>query len=150
MLGVSASRRPACSRLGFLPPSSISVPVHPHLRDLPLLRLAEDRAPRVYLFTRAAASESATELRGEPWSRDVNLTRRKADLGLVERDVLPVHPYGVDATVGLAEGRLEEYGIIGEDRSHGIEVAALPALAERVDQYAKGFAHGRKYSPIRV
>src|SRR5882672_4746759 len=95
----------------FFAASRITVPVHPHFRDLAILSLAEDRPPRVYLFPRAPASECATELRGEPRPRDVDLSRRELDLGLVERDVLPVRPDRSDAAVGLAERRLEKHGV---------------------------------------
>src|SRR5882672_139774 len=117
----------------FFAASRISVPVHSHFRDLAILSLAEDRPPRVYLFPCAAASECATELRGEPRARDVNLTRRELDLGLVEGDVLPVRADRGDAAVGLAERRLEKHRVVTEYRRDRLDVAALPALAERID-----------------
>src|SRR6267143_2990989 len=119
------------------------MPVHPHLADLAVFRLTKDRASRVHLLSRAAAPKHAAELRSEPRSRDVDLSRREVDLGLVEGDVLPVDADRGDAAVGLAERRLEEHGVVTEHRRDGLDVAALPALAEGIDQRAKDFAHGR-------
>src|SRR5882762_8719336 len=66
------------------------MPVHPHLRNLPVLSLTKDRPSRIDLFPRAPAPERAAELRRKPRPRRVNLARRKIGFGLIQRDVLPI------------------------------------------------------------
>src|SRR6266550_3861431 len=85
-LGLSASPL----RLRFLLPSRIAVPVHPHLRNLPVLRLAEDRASRINLFTRTPAAERAPKFRRKPRPCRVDLPRREVRFSLMQWDVLPV------------------------------------------------------------
>jgi len=69
----------------------------------------------------------------------------------MERDILPVVANRCDAAIGRAEGRFDEYRVVGEDRRDRIDIAPLPSLAERVDQRAIVRGHGRKYTlPLRV
>src|SRR5437867_12233843 len=137
-LGLSASPL----RLRFLLPSCISVPVHPHLGNLPILGLTKNRPARVHLFPCPTASECAAKLRRKPWSRRVNLARRKIRFGLIQRDILPVRPDGGHPTIRVAEWRLQKDGVVRENRADGLDVPPLPALAECVDQDSKGLIHG--------
>src|SRR5881396_2441684 len=53
----------------------VPMPIHPHFRDLAVLRLAEHRAARVDPLAGAAAAVGAAEFRGEPGARRVDLAR---------------------------------------------------------------------------
>src|ERR1700704_3540388 len=112
------------------------MPVHPHLADLAVFRLAEDRPACIYLFPRASTPKRAAKLRGKPRPRHIHLARGEVGLGLVQRNVLPVRPNRREPVIGLAEGRLEKHRVVAEDRADHLDVALLPPLAERVDQRA--------------
>src|SRR5260370_22990786 len=83
---------PACAFVPFL--LRLPMPVHTHLGDLAVLGLAEDGAARVYPLARAAPPVGAAEFSREPSSRDVQLPRLEAHVGLARPDVLPLcaHP----------------------------------------------------------
>src|SRR5688572_22234508 len=136
---------------GFFPPAGISVPVHSHLTDLPILRLTENRPSRINLFAGPPPPERAPKLRREPRPRRVDLARRERSLGLMQRDILPVRSDRRLPAVRLAERRLDEHRIVGEDRDDRLDVAALPALPETVDQRPVALFHARKYTrPMRL
>src|SRR5438045_564118 len=137
-------------RFRFFSAPCIPVPIHAHLRYPAILCFAKDGSSSVHLFPRPPASERAAEVRSEPWSRHVNLPRIKLRFGLVQRDVLPVLPDRRHATVGSAEGCLEEDRVFREHRTDGVDVAPLPALAECVDQRSIIAIHARKYTPGRT
>src|SRR3990172_1470003 len=129
-------------QLDAFPPLRVSMPVHPHFRDLAVLGLAEHRAARVHPFPRAAPPVRAAELRREPRSRHIDLARLERHLGLVDREVLPVSADGVAADAFLAERGLEEDG---PGRKHGhdlVHVPALPAAAKRLEQLTIALVHG--------
>src|SRR4051812_10754095 len=122
------------------------MPVHPHLADLAVLGLTKNCPPRIDLFPRPAAAERAPELRPEPRSRDVDLARRKVRLGLMERNIFPVLANRRDATIGLAERRLEKHRVVGEHGGDRVDVAPLPPFSKGIDQPAIVAVHGRKYT----
>src|ERR1041385_7463790 len=125
------------------------MPVHPHFRDLAVLRLAEHRPPRIYPLPGSAAAIEAAELGREPGAGDVDLAGLEADLGLVYGNVLPVSPDRVDPDGFFAEGSLEENGVGREHRHQFVHVPALPPPAKRVYHLAVGLVHGAQYTPIR-
>src|SRR5712691_4559776 len=118
------------------------MPIHPHLTNLPVLRLTEDRPARIHLFARATAPERAAKLGCKPRPCRVDLTGRKCGLGLKQRDILPIRADGGHPSIWTAEGRLEKDGVLREDRADDLDVPPLPTLAEGVDQDSKGFLHG--------
>src|SRR6266576_269092 len=123
------------------------MPVHPHLADLTVLGLAEDRPAGVHPLAAAAPAVGAPELGREPRARDVQLAGLERHVGLVLRDVLPVGADGVDARAPGAERGLEKHGIGGEDGGDLIHGAALPPAAKRIQQLAIGLGHGAQYTP---
>src|SRR6266581_675373 len=127
----------------------VSMPVHPHFRDLAVLRLAKDRAARVHPVAGAAPAVGAAELGREPGAGRIDLPRLERDLRLVHGDILPVVADGVDPDALVAEGVRDEYGVgreSGHDRS---DVAALPPLAKRIQQFTISLVHGAQYTAIR-
>src|SRR6266571_3875817 len=127
----------------------VSMPVHPHFRDLAVLRLAKDRAARVHPVPGAAPAVGAAELGREPGARRIDLPRLELDLRLVQGDVLPVVADGVDPDALVVEGVRDEYGIGREGGHDGSDVAALPPLAKRIQQCAISLVHGAQYTAIR-
>src|SRR3989440_12540973 len=125
------------------------MPVHPHFRDLAVLRLAEDGPPSIDPFARATAPVGAAELGGEPRPGDVDLAGLERDLGLVQRDVLPVRPDRGDPRAALGERRAEEDGLGREYGGDRVDIAALPPRAKPLQQLAIRRAHGAQYTPIR-
>src|SRR5436190_1299710 len=125
------------------------MPVHAHLADLAVLGLAEDGAPGIDPFARAAAPVGAAELGGEPRPGRMDLAGLERDIRLVQRDVLPVRPDGVDPGGALAERCTEERAVGGEYGGDGIHVAPLPPRAKSLQQPAIRRAHGAQYTPIR-
>src|SRR5438132_978574 len=125
------------------------MPVHAHLADLGVLGFTEDGAAGIHPLARAAAPVGAAELGREPRPGRVDLTGLESDLGLVQRDVLPVRPDGVDSRVALAERRAEEHGVGCEHRGDRVHVAPLPPRAKLLQQLAIRRAHGAQYTPIR-
>src|SRR5690349_11519028 len=115
------------SGLGIFSVPRVPVPVHAHLGDLPVLRLAEYRAPRVHLLTGPAAPEPGLKLGREPGPRDVDLPGLEADLGLMRRDLTPVRPDGLDSPVRGTEWRLNEDRVGGEHRADRFGIATFPA-----------------------
>src|SRR6266550_6177115 len=136
-------------RLRLFPASCVSMPVHAHFADLAVARLAEDRPACVHPVTGAAAAEGATELRREPRARLEHFAGAERNVGLRERQILPVVADRADAGLLLAERRFHEYGVGGEHGADLVHVRSLPALTERVEQLAVGFVHRPEYSPIR-
>src|SRR5207249_1575015 len=131
-------------------PSGIPVPVHAHLRNLPVPRFTENRPPRVHLLPCPTAPECAAKLRRKPRPRRVNLARRKIGFGLIQRDVLPIVPDRRHPPIGSAERRLEKHRVLSEDGADRVCIAALPPLAERIDQRSILAIHARKYTPRRA
>src|SRR2546425_7801371 len=123
------------------------MPVHPHLTDLAVFGLTENRPTRIHLFAGAAAPERAAKFCRKPRPRRVNLARRKIGLGLVQRDVLPIGPDRRHPPIGSTERRLEKHGILSEDGADRLDIAPLPPLAECVDQRSIIAIHARKYTP---
>src|SRR2546421_12372124 len=102
------------------------MPVHAHLRDLAVFGLAEDGAPGIDPFSGAAAPVSAAELGGEPRPGRVDLAGLERDIRLVQRDVLPVRPDGVDPGGALAERCGEGRAVRGGYGGAGLPVAPPP------------------------
>src|SRR5687768_6300304 len=126
------------------------MPVHPHLADLAILRFTEDCPASIDLFPGSAPPERAAKLRREPGPRRVDLAGGERGLGLMQRDVFPVRADRRLPAVGLAERRLDEDRIVGEDRDDRLHVAPLPAFSEAVDQRPVALFHARKYTrPMR-
>src|SRR5206468_7259987 len=126
----------------------VPMPIHPHFRDLAVLRLAEHRAARVDPRAGAAAAVGAAEFRGEPGARRVDLARLEGHIRLVRGDVLPVGPDGVAPHALLAERGLEEHGVGGEHGQDRIHVPVPPPLAKRLQESTIRGVHGAQYSPI--
>src|SRR6185295_4876693 len=133
-------------RLRFFATSGIAVPVHSHLTDLAVLRLTENRSPRVDLLSGPTAAERTAKFRREPRSRRIDLAGRKLRLGLMQRDVLPVRADRRLAVIRLAERCFEEHRVVGENRDDRLDIPALPSLSETVDQCPVALIHGRKYT----
>src|SRR2546429_9935006 len=125
------------------------MPVHAHLADLVVLGLAEDGAAGIDPLARAAAPVGAAELGGEPGPGRMNLAGLERDLRLVQRDVSPVRPDGVDPGGALAERRAEEHGVGSEYGGDGIHVAPLPPRAKTLPPTPVRPAPGAPNTPNR-
>src|SRR5437870_1069545 len=125
----------------------VSMPIHPHLGDLAVLGLAEDRSAGIHPFAGAAPAVGAAKLRREPRTRGVDLARFEGHLGLIRRDVLPIRLDRLETDAPGAERRLEKHGIGGEDGGDLIDGAAVPSAAKRIQQLAIGPGHGAQYTP---
>src|SRR2546429_7642471 len=112
------------------------MPVHAHLADLVVLGLAEDGAAGIDPLARAAAPVGAAELGGEPGPGRMNLAGLERDLRLVQRDVSPVRPDGVDPGGALAERRAEENGVGSEYGGAGLPAGPPPPPAQPPPQLA--------------
>src|SRR6266571_3725654 len=125
------------------------MPVHPHFGDLSVLGLAEHRAAGVHPVAAAAPPVRAAELTREPRPRDVDLSRLEGDVGLVDGNVLPIVANRLGPDAPIAERGRKERGVGGEHGHDGIDIAALPPLAKRLQQRAIGLVHGAQYTAIR-
>src|SRR2546429_6463581 len=125
------------------------MPVHAHLADLVVFGLAEDGAAGIDPFARAAAPVGAAELGGEPRPGRVDLAGLERDIRLVQRDVLPVRPDGVDSGGALAERCAEERAVGGEYGGDGTHVAPLPPRAKTLQPLPIRRPPGAPYTPSR-
>src|SRR2546423_6323714 len=124
------------------------VPVNAHRGDLAVFGLAEDGAPGIDPFARAAAPVGAAELGGEPRPGRVDLAGLERDIRLVQRDVLPVRPDGVDPGGALAERCAEERAVGGEYGGRGIHRPPPPPPPQPLQQPARRRPHGAPYTTI--
>src|SRR6266704_1258936 len=75
-------------------------------------------------FARAAPPGRAGKHGSEPGPGRVDLAGLERGLRLVQGDVLPVCPDGVDPRSALAERRAEEHGVGGDRKSTRLHIAA--------------------------
>src|SRR5262249_29298117 len=101
----------------FFPTPCIAMPIHPHLTDLAVSGLAEERPACVDPFAGAAAAERAPKLRGEPRTDLEHFSGAERHLRLGHRQVLPIAPDRRQTDLFRAEGRLVEDRIGREYRA---------------------------------